>query len=108
MPIHALVVDYNCCSGCHSCEIACNQEYNFPIGVSGIKVYESTMKCGNRVFVNYIPVRTDLCTFCVRQLKKGKQPSCVQHCLANCLEIKAISELAQNLGTKKSKQMIFI
>ncbi len=91
---YGLIVDYKYCSGCHACEIACNQEYNRPVGLAGIKVFESTMEIGGKLHINYMPVRTDLCSFCVGRIKKGKQASCVQHCQAGCLEISETPELA--------------
>lgn len=108
MPSYALLVDYKYCTGCHSCEIACNQEYNLPLGASGIKVLESVMKHREKYYVNFMPVRTDLCSLCVRRIKKGKQASCVQHCLANCLKIIDRKELAVDLAKENRRQMLFI
>ena len=105
---YALLVDYKYCTGCHSCEIACNQEYNFPLGLSGIKVFESTMAYGDKYDINYMPVRTDLCSFCAGRMKKGKKPACVQHCLSGCLEIIDKQEFAARLPQVKSKQMCFL
>lgn len=105
---YALLVDYEYCTGCHSCEIACNQEYNRPLGMSGIKVFETTMEQGDNYRINYMPVRTDLCTFCTGRIKKGKKPACVQHCLSGCLEIVDKKEITDHLMEVKRKQMIFL
>jgi Fe-S-cluster-containing dehydrogenase component len=105
---YALLVDYTYCTGCHSCEIACNQEYQRALGLSGIKVFESTMVQGDRYYIDYIPVRTDLCTFCAGRLKKGKKPACVQHCLSGCLEIVDRQEITDRLTEVKRKQMFFL
>ena len=102
MSRYALLVDCNYCTGCHACEIACNQEYNRPLGVSGIKIFDSTLKIGNKFHINYIPVRTDLCNFCTGRIKKGKKPACVQHCLSGCLEVIDIRELAPSITEKPS------
>ena len=48
MSKYSLLVDYKYCTGCHACEIACNQEYDRPVGLAGIKVFESTMKIGDK------------------------------------------------------------
>jgi len=106
MSKYALLVDYKYCTGCHSCEIACNQEYNRPVGLSGIAVFESTMKLGDKFFIEYMPVRTDLCSFCAGRLRKGKKPACVQHCLSGCLNVRETRELAKSIH-KEDKIMLF-
>ena len=106
MPKYSLLVDCKYCTGCHSCEIACNQEYDRPVGLAGIKVFESTMNLGDKFYINYMPVRTDLCSFCAGRIKKGKQPACVQSCLSGCLEVREIRELSESLGDK-DRMMLF-
>ena len=108
MKEYALLVEYKYCTGCHSCEIACNQEYNRPLGLSGIKVLESTIKHGNKHYINYMPMRTDLCNFCLGRIKKGKKPACVQHCLAGCLEIVDPKEVLNRPINMKRKLMLFL
>ena len=105
---YALLVDYEYCTGCHSCEIACNQEFNRPLGMSGIKVFEATMAQGSNYNINYMPVRTDLCTLCAGRIKKGKKAACVQHCLSGCLEIVDKQEIAEHLPEEKQKQVLFL
>ena len=106
MPKYSLLVDCKYCTGCHSCEIACNQEYDRPVGLAGIKVFESTMNLGDKFYINYMPVRTDLCSFCAGRIKKGKQPSCVQHCQSGCLEVRESGELAEVIKGK-DKMILF-
>ncbi len=106
MPKYGLLVDYKYCTGCHACEMACNQEYNRPVGVSGIKVFESTMALGDKFYINYMPVRTDLCSFCAGRIKKGKQSACVQSCLSGCLEVGKVQELSVHIA-EKNKVMLF-
>ena len=33
----ACLVNYDWCTGCHSCEIACQMEHGMPVGQSGIR-----------------------------------------------------------------------
>ena len=87
----ALLVDYKYCSGCHSCEIACKNEHDFPIGVNGIKVLEmEPMKIGEGFHDAwdwiYLPVPTSLCDKCAERLAEGEKPTCVKHCQSFCLE----------------------
>ncbi len=38
---------------------------------------------------NKIPTPTTLCDLCAERVQKGKLPSCVHHCLAAGLEVRA-------------------
>ncbi len=40
MAKHGLLIDYDWCTGCHSCEVACQMEHGLPVGHYGIKVIE--------------------------------------------------------------------
>ena len=35
-----LMIDYEYCTGCHSCEIACKQEHRYPVGRGGLYLNE--------------------------------------------------------------------
>ena len=37
MTEYGLLIDYHYCTGCLSCEVACQQEHNHPAGKSGIR-----------------------------------------------------------------------
>ena len=36
--LNGLLIDYNFCTGCHSCEAACKVEHGFQTGEWGIKL----------------------------------------------------------------------
>jgi Fe-S-cluster-containing dehydrogenase component len=40
MAKYGLLINYDYCTGCHSCEVACQQEHDFPAGKNGIMVTE--------------------------------------------------------------------
>ena len=40
MAKNGLLIDYDYCTGCHTCEVACQQEHSYPAGEFGIKVTE--------------------------------------------------------------------
>ena len=40
MGAKGLLVDYEWCSGCHTCEVACQLEHGYPGDQWGIKVHE--------------------------------------------------------------------
>ncbi len=78
-------------------------------GLWNIRSRSSTlMAYGEKYDINYMPVRTDLCSFCAGRMKTGKKPACVQHCLAGCLEVADKHEIAGRLIDVKRKQMLFL
>ena len=93
----AMLLNYRSCTGCHSCEIACQVENNLGPGQYGIKLNQvgpwevSPKKWQYRFF----PVLTDQCTLCARRQAEGKLPSCVQVCQANCLQILEADDAAR-------------
>ena len=105
---YGLLIDYEWCSGCHSCEVACKEEHNYPVGKWGIKLLEDgPWEYDEGIFnYNYLPYPTDLCDLCAERVSKGREPSCVHHCLANVMRFGTIEELAKQLA-QKSKQVLF-
>ncbi|MDR1605223.1 MAG: oxidoreductase [Gracilibacteraceae bacterium] len=93
----ALLVNYLWCTGCHSCELACQVKNNFPPGQFGIKLNRvGPWKYAPKKWqYSYFPLLTDQCHFCADRLAENKLPSCVQHCQANCLQILAPEEAAR-------------
>lgn len=53
---------------------------------------------------DFIPQFTEWCDLCESRTAKGKRPSCVQHCQAQCLEWGPVEELAAKVDAPK--QMI--
>ena len=39
-PEHGLLIDYEYCTGCYTCQIACCQEYGWEAGMSGMQIIE--------------------------------------------------------------------
>lgn len=108
MPKYGLLIDLEYCSGCQSCEVACKAEHDFPVGKWGIRVFEDgpwaldgdggkSTKTWNW---NKVPVPTNLCDLCEDRVNAGKEPSCVHHCLADCMKFGTIEELATELAAK--------
>lgn len=75
---YGLLIDYEYCSGCQSCEVTCKETHNYPVGKWGIRVLEEgpwEIEDGTGVFdYNYVPVPTDLCDLCVARTSKGREP----------------------------------
>lgn len=107
---YGLLLDYDWCTGCHSCEMACQMEHGLPVGQTGIVVTElGPWQYGqtNRDWqLTYLPAPTDLCDMCAQRTAKGKLPTCVHHCQAKCLHYGPVAELAASMEDG-AKQALF-
>jgi len=98
---YGLLIDYEYCTGCYACQVACAQEYGWPAGMSGMKVIEVVQELPNdKAYLAYLPFPTELCTLCAGRTKKGLEPACVKHCMAACMKHGKVEELAQEMGNK--------
>lgn len=99
---HAFLIDYEWCTGCHSCELACQMHNDLGVGQYGIKLTEvGPWPYGNKQWqYAYVPIVTDQCTQCASRTEAGKEPTCVQHCQAQCLTFGSLDELAKRLSDK--------
>lgn len=105
---YGLLIDYEYCTGCHTCEIACSQEYGWPAGMAGIKVMEVVQRMPNdKAYLAYLPFPTELCILCAPRTGKGLEPACVQHCMAACMKHGRIEELAKEMG-KKPRTVLWV
>lgn len=98
-----LVVDYEYCSGCHTCEIACQQEHGLAPDKYGIKLTQigPDQLSETKWQYEFVPVPTERCDRCASRQAEGKLPSCVQHCQAGCLYVGELSEVADKLEKQK-------
>lgn len=105
---YGLLIDYEFCTDCHSCEVACKKELNLPTGQNGIKVLEyGPIKTPDGKWEwTYLPLPTDLCTLCEDRTAKGKLPTCVHHCQAGIMYYGTIKELAAK-AAEKPKMVLF-
>jgi Fe-S-cluster-containing dehydrogenase component len=96
MPRNGLMIDYEYCSGCHACEVACKQEHGFPVGTGGIHLSEILTELPNgRIRIDYIPFPTAYCDLCGARTSEGSQPACVKHCQAAAMYFGPVTELAK-------------
>lgn len=105
---YGILVDYEWCTGCHTCETACQMEHGYEVGKFGIKLaqvgpfeYEK-----DKWQLAYIPIPTKLCDFCAERVEAGKLPTCMHHCQAKCLTVGPLDELQEQL-TGKREQVLF-
>lgn len=98
-----ILINYEFCTGCHSCEVACKKQLGLSKGEFGIKLsqtgpFEYEGKEGaERWEWTYLPVITRACDMCEERTAKGKIPMCVQHCQAWCMYYGEVEELAKKL-----------
>lgn len=98
-----ILINYEYCTGCHSCEVACKKILDLPKGEFGIKVAEvgpfqySKGSLKGSWEWTYMPVITNACDMCSARTGVGKMPMCVQHCQAWCMYYGEIDELAEKV-----------
>ena len=96
-----LLIDYEYCTGCHSCEVACKQEHGYPVGTEGIKVFEYIQELqGGRLYITHIPFPTELCDLCAPRVNEGRAPACVKHCMADVMKFGPVDKLAAEIQNK--------
>ena len=99
---YALAIDYEWCSGCHSCEVACRKALDLPSGQWGIRVLKDgprQKEDGSWEF-NNLPMPTSLCDLCASRTAVGKDPSCVHHCPAHVMHFGTVEEMAKYVAEK--------
>lgn len=105
---YGLLIDYEYCTNCGSCQVTCKEEHNYPVGKTGIKVVvDGPWKIDEDNWnFNYWPIVTDLCDMCADRLAKGREPMCVHHCLANIISYGSVEELAKKLDAKPKQFLV--
>ncbi|MBW1720553.1 MAG: 4Fe-4S binding protein [Deltaproteobacteria bacterium] len=98
---YGLLINYEYCTGCHTCVVACSQEYRWPAGMSGMRVLEVVENLPkDKAYLAFLPFPTELCILCRPRTKKGLEPACVKHCMASCIKYGTIEELAEEMKGK--------
>jgi Fe-S-cluster-containing dehydrogenase component len=107
MSHQGLLIDYEFCSGCHACEVACKKALNLPKGQYGIQVVQvgpwPIDEENEKWQFKYIPVPTDLCDMCEGRVSEGRLPACVHHCQSLILRYGKVEELAPYLDEKPQR-----
>ena len=98
-----LMIDYDFCTGCHTCEVACKQEHDYPVGKGGIHLCEVITEGPgpDPVYrIDYLPFTTAYCDLCAARTAQGELPSCVKHCQASTMYYGTVEELAKKMEEK--------
>lgn len=103
---NAFLIDYQWCTGCHSCEVACQMLHDLPTDQFGVKLNTvGPYQYGEDKWeFQNIPFFTVQCNQCAARQAEGKVPTCVQHCQAQCLQYGPLDEMIEQL--KKNPQQI--
>lgn len=97
---YAMLIDYEFCTGCHSCEISCKKEKNLKGNDWGIALQEigPVMLSDNKWEWDFVPVPSRLCDLCVGRIDEGKKPLCELHCLAAVINVVPVEEVSNKLA----------
>ena len=106
MKKYGLLIDYDYCTGCHTCEVACQQEHDFPVGKNGIKVTEYEYETYTKLAIDNLPYPTDLCDLCINRHQAGELPACVKHCQSQCMQFGYLSDLVKEME-ERPKMVLF-
>ena len=96
---YGLLINYEYCTGCHTCEIACKKEKGLPEGAWGIKVMQDGPRQNpdGSWDYTYLPLPS-LCDLCAERVEEGRLPTCVHHCQARCMEFDTYEELSKRVA----------
>ena len=103
MKLYGLLIDYYYCSGCRTCEVACQQIHGYSPEKQGLQlttIGPAKLPDGKWQFDNG-PLHTPLCNHCAGRIKKGKQPACVHHCQSGCIAFGEVKDLVVNMNGEK-------
>lgn len=105
---YGLMIDYDYCTGCHSCEVACRNTLGLGAGQFGIKILQDGPRelPDGKWEYNYLPMPTSLCDLCAERRAEGKPPSCVMHCPPSCMTFGTLEELSMKMA-EKTHRVIF-
>ena len=103
-----MLIDVYYCTGCHSCEVACEQENGLAAGQYGIKITEHILnQRDGTLMIDYVPYVTDLCNGCAARVAGGKRTSCAKHCLSQCISFGPVEEIMEEAKQAK-KPLVFL
>ena len=104
---HGLLIDYEYCTGCFACQVACAQENHRSSGTVGIQVIEVMQMLPNgKPYLSFVPFPTELCSLCASRTESGLEPACVMHCMAKCIKHGSIEDLTKEMN-KKGRMMLW-
>jgi len=103
-----LLINYDYCTGCHTCEVACRVEHGYPDDQGGIAVKQigPWEYAPDKFQYTFMPIPTDQCDLCADRVAAGKDPTCVHHCQAFVMSYGDVEEL-QSKVEPTCKQVLY-
>ena len=105
---YGLLINYEYCTGCHTCEVACKKALNLPTGQYGLVLAED----GPRKNINgkweytFMPMPTHLCNLCEDRVNEGRLPNCVHHCQSGAMLYDTLENLIK-VAAEKPRCVIY-
>jgi len=97
MARNGLLIEYEYCTGCQSCVVACKQEHSYPVGIGGIKMNEIVTQGeheGDRLRIDFLPFPTRYCDLCAERTRDGGKTACEKACQAKAIWHGSLGEMA--------------
>ena len=109
MAKNGILINYEFCTGCSTCETACKMERDIPVGKWAVKLQQiGPFKSDEDTWVyDFFPAFTDMCNLCEERVAMGKKPACVHSCQARVMEFGPVEELAAKMAEKSTKCVLF-
>ena len=106
---YGIFIDYQWCTGCYSCAMACKVEHGFDAETPGVICFQDgpRMMPNGKFEYTMLPVFTSLCDLCKDRVEMGKLPTCVHHCQAACMKYGTVDELAE-MAKETPRSWIFV
>lgn len=99
---YGLLINYEYCTGCHTCEVACKKELHLPTGDWGIKLMQDGPRKNHmgKWEYTYLPLPTNLCNLCENRVAEGRLPTCVHHCQGGIMFYDTVDKLAEMMADR--------
>lgn len=86
--------DAESCIGCRTCQIACKDAHNLPVGTNYRVVRSFCTGDGVTPRMYHVSLAMEGCNLCADLREVGEDPACVAACPMRCLEFGDTDELA--------------
>ena len=98
-----MLIDYDYCTGCHSCEVSCKERIDLAEDEWGIKLADNgPWRYSETDWEwNHVPIPAEHCDFCKDRIAAGKKALCELHCQALVITVGPLDELMQKMTKKK-------
>lgn len=98
-----MLIDYDYCTGCHTCEVSCKQRFDLKEGEFGIKLSQNGpwKHSEDKWEWNWVPIPTEYCDMCEERIAAGKKALCEKQCQAFVITVGPLQELVKKMGEKK-------